>query len=67
MIRAKNQGVTEYLEQVIITDIQKVYGDLFWVQETSLVSALMQIYAETDKGFIYRDIGSISEFFELSS
>lgn len=35
-IRAKKQEVTEYLEQVVIADIRKVYGEFFPEQEQAL-------------------------------
>ncbi len=52
-IRAKKQEVTEYLEQVVIADIRKVYGEFFPEQETGLAAVLEQIYAETDREFIF--------------
>lgn len=51
--RAKNQGVTEYLEQVVIAEIRKAYGELFSEQETSLAAVLEQIYVETDRQFVF--------------
>lgn len=51
--RAKNQETTEYLEQVVITEIRKVYGDIFSERETSLAAVLEQIYVETDRQFIF--------------
>ena len=53
LIKAKKQEITEYLEQVVIADIRKVYGDYFSEQETSLASVLEQIYVETDREFIF--------------
>ncbi len=53
LIRAKKQEVTEYLEQVVIADIRKVYGEFFPEQETGLAAVLEQIYAETDREFIF--------------
>ena len=53
LIKSKKQNVIEYLEQVVISDIRKVYGDYFPEQETSLVSVLEQIYEETDREFIF--------------
>ncbi len=52
-IRAKDREVTEYLEQVVLADIRKEYGNLFPERETSLAAALEQIYAETEKSFIF--------------
>ena len=51
--RAKDQGVTAYLEQVVIAEIRKTYGDFFSEQETDLAAALEQIYEETGRQFIF--------------
>lgn len=53
MSRAKNQNLTEYLEQIVITDIRKVYGAFCSGQETRLSVILEQIYAATDRQFIF--------------
>ncbi|MDE6983905.1 MAG: ATP-binding protein [Lachnospiraceae bacterium] len=53
LIVAKKQEMTDYLEQVVLADIRKVYGDLFLEQETVLASALEQIYAATRREFIF--------------
>ncbi len=53
LIRAKNQGVTEYLEHVVIADIRKVYGELFSEEETILAAVLEQIHSETGRQFIF--------------
>ena len=53
LIRAKKQDVTEYLERVVIEDIQKAYTEYFSSQETSLAAVLEQIYAKTKKRFIF--------------
>ena len=53
LIRAKNQSLTEYLEQRVIADISKTYGDLFSAQETALANVLEEIYSETDRKFIF--------------
>lgn len=53
MIRAKKQDVTDYLEQVVISDIGEVYGELFSDKETVLAAVLEQIYAKTKKKFIF--------------
>ncbi len=53
LIRAKNQDMTEYLEQLVIKDLRKAYGELFSEQETILAAVLEQIYAETGKQFIF--------------
>ena len=51
--RAKNQEVTEYLEKVVIVEIRQAYGELFSEQETNLAAALEQIYAATERQFIF--------------
>ena len=53
LIRARKQEVTEYLEQAVIADIRKVYGDFFSEEETILAAALEQIYSETGRAFIF--------------
>lgn len=53
LIRAKNQSVTEYLEQIVIGEIREVYGELFSGQETILAAVLERIYAKTEKQFIF--------------
>lgn len=53
LIGAKEQELTEYLERVVIADIRKIYGELFSEEETMLAAVLEQIYAETDKQFIF--------------
>ena len=53
LIKAKKKEVTEYLDQAVTADLRKVYGDFFSGQEIDLVSALEQIYAETDRQFIF--------------
>lgn len=53
LIRARKQDVTEYLERVVITDIRKVYGELFSEEEVILAAVLEQIYSETGRRFIF--------------
>ena len=53
LIRAKNKEVTDYLEQVVLTEIRRVYGEFFPEQETILSAALEQIYAQTNRKFIF--------------
>ncbi len=53
LIRAKHQGVTEYLEELVIRDLREAYGELFDGQESVLAAALEQIYAKTEKEFIF--------------
>ena len=51
--REKNIELTECLEQVVIEDIRKVYGEMFSESETILAAVLEQIYENTDKQFIF--------------
>ena len=53
LIRAKNQEMTEYLEQAVMDELRETYGDLFSEQITILAEALEKIYAKTDKQFIF--------------
>lgn len=53
LIRAKDQKVTEYLEQVVIDEIREVYGDLFQGKETVLAAVLERIYVKRKKKFIF--------------
>lgn len=53
LIAARKQEMTDYLEQAVIADIRKVYGDLFPEQETVLANVLEQIYVETGREFIF--------------
>ena len=51
--RARNQEVTDYLEQVVIAELRRAYGEFFSGQETNLAAALEQIYVETGRQFIF--------------
>ncbi|MDE6203398.1 MAG: ATP-binding protein, partial [Lachnospiraceae bacterium] len=51
--KARNQEVTEYLEQVVIAEIRRVYGGLFSEHETDLAVVLENIYVETDRQFVF--------------
>lgn len=51
--RAKDKGITEYLEEVVTAEIRRVYGNLCSGQETSLAFLLEQIYVETGGQFIF--------------
>lgn len=53
LLKAKKQNLTVYLEQAVIADIKRLYSEHFPAQETNLVSVLEQIYAETDREFIF--------------
>ncbi len=53
LIRAKNQEVTQYLEQAVIEELREQYGDYFPERVTILSEALEKIYDKTDKEFIF--------------
>ncbi len=53
LIRAKNQEVTEYLEQAVLEELRETYGDLFSERVTVLAEALEKIYAKTNKEFVF--------------
>ena len=49
LIEAKNQSVTDYLEQVVIEDIREEYGELFSAYETILAAVLRKIYVKNEE------------------
>lgn len=53
LIRARELGVTHYLEQAVIEELWDTYGDLFSDRITVLAEALEKIYAKTQKEFIF--------------
>lgn len=53
LLRAKDQPMTEYLEQTVINELKKTYGELFSSQETLLASVLEQIYDAAGKKFVF--------------
>ncbi len=53
LIRAKNEDVTEYLEQEILEELQEEYGELLKGQNKGLAAALRKIYAKTEMQFIF--------------
>ena len=53
LIRAKNQEVTEYLEQAVIEELREDYGNFFSERITGLAEALERIYVKTDKQFVF--------------
>lgn len=53
LISAKDQSVTEYLEQKVVEEIRRVYGDLFSERETILAVILGEIYAVTGRKFVF--------------
>ena len=52
LIRARDQGVTDYLERVILEEMRDVYEELFPASETILAAALEKIYSVTKKKFV---------------
>lgn len=53
LIGARNQGVMEYLEQVVLEDIQGEYGTFIRSSDIRLTDVLKRIYASTGKKFIF--------------
>ncbi|MCM1237057.1 MAG: ATP-binding protein [Ruminococcus flavefaciens] len=53
LIRAKNQKVTEYLEEAVLEELREIYGEFFPPRITVLAEALEKIYVRTDKQFIF--------------
>ncbi len=53
LIRAKEQGLTDYLEELVIRDLREIYGERFDREECILAAVLEQIYAKTKKKFIF--------------
>ena len=53
LIGAKNQDVTEYLEQEVLDELLEEYGTLVKRPNIGLANALKKIYAKTDKKFIF--------------
>ncbi len=51
--RAGDQKVTEYLEQAVISELKKAYGECFPEEERRLSAVLEQIYVERDRQFIF--------------
>lgn len=53
LIGAGKQGATEYLEQVVLEDIQEEYGTFLKSSDSRLTDALKRIYISTGKKFIF--------------
>ncbi|MDE7300286.1 MAG: AAA family ATPase, partial [Lachnospiraceae bacterium] len=53
LIEAKGCEVTEYLEQEVLRELRKKYGEFLMGEETGLAAAIRQIYAETERKFIF--------------
>ncbi len=53
LIRARDQGLTDYLEQVLTGELREAYGDILSDRITILAEALERIYVKTGKQFIF--------------
>ncbi len=53
LIRARSQDVTDYMEQMVISELRDIYGELFSEKETILAAALEHIYVKTKKKFVF--------------
>ena len=53
VIRARDSGMIEYLERVVLEDIREIYGDLLPQDTIVLAEALERIYAKTGKQFVF--------------
>lgn len=53
LIRAKNQDLTDSVEQEVLEELREEYGEFFLAQETFLAAALARIHAKTGKKFIF--------------
>lgn len=53
LLRAKEQGVTQYLERAVLEELRETYGNLFSENITDLATALEKIFVKTEKQFIF--------------
>lgn len=53
LIEADAGKVTEYLEQEVVRDLKKEYADILTREDIGLAAALREIYAATDRQFIF--------------
>ena len=53
LIEADNGYVTEYLEQEVLRELQKAYGEFINREGIGLAAALREIFVETDRQFIF--------------
>ena len=53
LIEAVSEKVTEYLEQEVLRELRKEYGELLNREGIGLAAALREIFAETDRQFIF--------------
>lgn len=53
LIGAKNQKITDYLEQEVLEELTEEYGEFLGKKDRGLVDSLKRIYAKTKKKFIF--------------
>ncbi|MBD5471024.1 MAG: AAA family ATPase [Lachnospiraceae bacterium] len=53
LIEAEPEKVTEYLEQEVLRELRKEYNEILNRQNMGLAAALREIFAETDRQFIF--------------
>lgn len=53
LIEAESEKVTEYLEQKVLRELRKEYGEMLNRQGMGLAAALREIFVETDRQFIF--------------
>lgn len=53
LIEAEPGKVTEYLEQEVLAELDKEYGDILKGKKMGLAAALRKIFVETDRQFIF--------------
>ena len=53
LIEADAGKVTEYLEQEVLRELKKKYGEILEDRAMGLAAALREIYAETDQQFVF--------------
>lgn len=53
LIEAKNQNITDYLEQEVLEELREEYGDLLKGRAIGLAAALRRIFVKTKKKFIF--------------
>ena len=53
LLEAEQGKATEYLEQEVLQELRKAYGDILDMGNIGLAAALRRIYVETDRQFIF--------------
>lgn len=46
-------NITDYLEQEVVRDLKREYGDILYEPDMGLAPALREIFAETGRQFIF--------------